>query len=37
MIAPSEATPMNMEVFLLFWDEMDDWMGACRHLLRGLT
>jgi len=23
-----------MEVFLLLWDEMDDWVGACRHMLR---
>jgi hypothetical protein len=21
-----------MEVLLLLWDEMDDWLGACRHL-----
>jgi len=26
-----------VEVFLLIWDEMDDWVGACRHLLRGLA
>lgn len=26
-----------VEVFLLLWDEMDDWVGAARHLLRGLT
>jgi len=25
---------MTMEVFLLLWDEMDDWLGACRHMLR---
>jgi hypothetical protein len=26
---------MNMEVFLLLcWDELDDWVGACKHLLR---
>jgi len=25
---------MTMEVFLLLWDEMDDWVGACRHMLR---
>jgi len=23
-----------MEVFLLLWDEMDDWVGACKHMLR---
>jgi hypothetical protein len=22
-----------MEFLLLFWDEMDDWLGACRHLI----
>jgi len=22
-----------LEVFLLLWDEMDDWLGACRHFL----
>jgi hypothetical protein len=21
-----------MERFLLLWDELDDWTGACRHL-----
>ena len=21
-----------MEFFLLLWDELDDWSGACRHL-----
>jgi len=26
-----------MEVFLLLWDEMDDWVGACRHMLRRMT
>jgi hypothetical protein len=26
-----------MEVFLLLWDEMDDWLNAAAHLLRGLT
>jgi len=26
-----------VEVFLLFWDEMDDWFGAARHVLRTLT
>jgi hypothetical protein len=29
--------PWHMEVFLQLWDEMDDWFGACRHLLRSLT
>jgi hypothetical protein len=27
-----EAEP-TLEVFLLLWDEMDDWLNACRHLL----
>jgi hypothetical protein len=27
----------TVEVFLLLWDEMDDWLGAARHVLRGLT
>jgi len=27
----------RVEVFLLLWDEMDDWIGAATHLLRGLT
>jgi hypothetical protein len=27
----------RLEVFLLLWDEMDDWLGAARHLLRSLT
>jgi len=22
-----------LELFLLLWDEMDDWFGACRHIL----
>jgi len=27
-----------LEVFLLLWDEVDDWLGAVRHLLlRQLT
>jgi len=26
-----------LEVFLLLWDEMDDWLAAARHLLRNLT
>lgn len=21
-----------MEFLLLWWDELDDWVGACRHL-----
>jgi hypothetical protein len=28
---------VTVEVFLLIWDEMDDWVGACKHLLRRLT
>jgi hypothetical protein len=24
----------RVEVFLLLWDEMDDWLGAARHLIR---
>jgi len=23
-----------LEVLLLLWDEMDDWLGAARHLIR---
>jgi len=26
-----------VEVFLLLWDEMDDWLGAARHVLGRLT
>jgi hypothetical protein len=26
----------RLEVFLLLWDEMDDWLGAARHLIRTL-
>jgi len=26
-----------VEVLLLLWDEMDDWVGACKHFLRGLA
>ena len=26
-----------LEVLLLIWDEMDDWFGAARHVLRNLT
>lgn len=26
-----------LEVFLLLWDEMDDWLAACRHMLRSIT
>jgi hypothetical protein len=26
-----------LEVLLLIWDEMDDWFGAARHVLRRLT
>jgi len=26
-----------VEVLLLFWDEIDDWFGAARHVLRTLT
>jgi len=32
---PNRKPPV--EVFLLFWDEMDDWFGAARHVLRTLT
>jgi hypothetical protein len=28
---------ITVEVLLLLWDEMDDWVGACKHLLRGLA
>jgi len=31
------SSTITVEVFLLIWDEMDDWVGACRHLLRGLA
>ena len=27
----------RLEVLLLLWDEMDDWIGAARHVLRNLT
>jgi len=27
----------TVEVFLLLWDEMDDWLGAARHVLGRLT
>ena len=27
----------RLEVLLLLWDEVDDWIGAARHLLRNLT
>jgi len=23
-----------MEIFLLLWDEVDDWVGACLAVLR---
>jgi hypothetical protein len=26
-----------LEMLLLIWDEMDDWFGAARHVLRNLT
>ena len=26
-----------LEVLLLIWDEMDDWISAARHVLRNLT
>jgi hypothetical protein len=26
----------RLEVLLLLWDEMDDWLGAARHLIRTL-
>jgi len=25
-----------MEIFLLLWDELDDWVGACLAMLRRL-
>jgi len=25
-----------MEIFLLLWDEVDDWVGACLSVLRRL-
>jgi hypothetical protein len=27
----------KLEVLLLLWDEMDDWLGAARHMLRRLA
>jgi hypothetical protein len=27
----------TVEVLLLLWDEMDDWLGAARHVLGRLT
>jgi len=27
----------RLEVFLLLWDELDDWFGAACHLLGTLT
>jgi len=24
-----------MEFILLLWDELDDWAGACRHVVTG--
>ena len=26
----------RLEVFLLLWDEIDDWFGAARHVLKSL-
>ena len=26
-----------LEMLLLIWDEMDDWISAARHVLRNLT
>jgi hypothetical protein len=26
-----------LEKLLLFWDEIDDWFAAARHVLRSLT
>jgi len=26
-----------VEVLLLLWDEMDDWLGAARHVLGRLS
>jgi hypothetical protein len=34
MLCTLTALTTTLEVFLLLWDEMDDWLGACRHLLR---
>ena len=34
---PAIGTASFMEVFLLLWDEMDDWVSAAAHLLRGLA
>ena len=31
---PASAFPM--EIFLLLWDEVDDWVGACLAMLRRL-
>jgi hypothetical protein len=28
---------ITVEVLLLIWDEMDDLVGACKHMLRRLT
>jgi hypothetical protein len=27
----------RLEMLLLLWDEMDDWLAAARHVLRNLT
>jgi hypothetical protein len=32
--APLPRKADQLEIFLHFWDEMDDWFGACRHLLQ---
>ena len=34
MPSTNRCDAITMEVFLLLWDEMDDWVGACKHMLR---
>jgi len=34
MPANTHRAGRTLEVLLLLWDEMDDWLSACRHLLR---
>ncbi len=34
---PRQDWEPRLEVLLLLWDEMDDWLSAARHLLRNLT
>src|SRR5579872_2410842 len=33
-IARNEKRSHHLEVFLRLWDEMDDWLMACRQVLR---